>query len=236
MKISCLASFVLLFALTSAAQTNGHPPQTDSKPLACAKGYHEASWLQLPLNDVPGEPVIPRQEVKVCFPNCPKGYRQVPGSADTLVGHPACLLAESDETNASGCMPLNFELVYQRAIPLVWHWRAEISEKCAAVLLKSPIEPQYYRVAEDLHGEGTAHFFVTVGKTGRVINSELIDFSYTTLPPPGVSKVPLSRELISSLAAHTLKQLKFEPYLFRQEPTQVQSRVTILFKLKKEPQ
>jgi hypothetical protein len=70
--------------------------------------------MQLPLNDVPGQPSIPRKQVKACFPNCPKGYRQVPGPADALLGHPACLLAESGETDKSGCMPVSGELIRWR--------------------------------------------------------------------------------------------------------------------------
>jgi hypothetical protein len=173
--------------------------------------------------------------VKACFPNCPKGYRQVPGPADALLGHPACLLAESDETDKSECMPLNFELVYRRVIPLVWHWRAEISQQCAAALLKKPIEPQHHRVAEELHGEGTAHFLVVVGPEGRVISSRLIDFHYTTLPPADALKAPLSPTLPSSLAADALKQLEFNPYVFRKGPVEFQSVTTVLFKLDKLP-
>jgi hypothetical protein len=227
----------LLFALPSTAQTKERTIQEDSSPVVCGNGFHEASWMQLPpLNDEPEQPSIPPKEVKACFPNCPKGYRQVPGPADALLGHPACLLAESGETDKSGCMPLNFELVYQRVVPLVWHWRAEISEKCAAALLKTPIEPQYRRVAEELHGEGTAHFLVVAGREGRVIDSRLIDFYYTALPPADALKTPLSPTLPSSLAADALKRLEFKSYVFRKNPLEFQSKITIIFKLNKQPQ
>jgi hypothetical protein len=192
--------------------------------------------MQLPLNDVPGQPSILPKNVKACFPNCPKGYRQVPGSTAVLPGHPACLLVESGETDKPGCMPLDFELVYQYVIPLVWHWRAEISQQCAAALLKTPIEPQYHRVAEELHGEGTARFLVVVGQEGRVTDSRLIDFYYTTLPPADAFKTPLSEALPSSLAADALKHLEFKPYVFRKSAIEFQSKVTILFRLDKQPQ
>jgi hypothetical protein len=133
-------------------------------------------------------------------------------------------------------MPLNFELVYQRVIPLVWHWRAEISQQCAATLLKTPLEPQYRRVREELHGEGTAHFLVVVGREGRVIDSRLIDFYDTTLPPADALKTPLSPTLPSSLAADALKQLEFKPYVFRKSPVEFQSGIIILFKLDKQSQ
>jgi hypothetical protein len=235
-----IAGLLLLFALPATAQTKERKIQEDDSSVVCGKGFHEASWMQLPpLNDVPGQsliPEIPRKELKACFPNCPKGYRQVPGPADALLGHPACLLAGSDEVDKSGCIPLNFELVYQRATPLVWHWRAEISQQCAAALLKRPIEPQYNRVAEELHGEGTAHFLVVVGQKGRVIDSKLIDFYYTTLPSADALKTPLSPTLPSSLAADALKELEFKPYVFRENPVEFQSKITIIFKLDKQPQ
>ena len=136
----------------------------------------------------------------------------------------------------SGCMPLNFELVYRRVIPFVRHWRAEISQQYAAALLKTPIEPQYHRVAEELHGEGTAHFLIVVGREGRVISSRLNDFDYTSLPPSDALKAPLSPTLPSSLAADALKQLEFKAYVFRKSPVEFQSGITILFKLDKQPQ
>jgi hypothetical protein len=130
----------------------------------------------------------------------------------------------------------HFELVYQRVVPLVWHWRAEIFEKCAAALLKTPIEPQYRSVAEELHGEGTAHFLVVAGREGRVIDSRLLDFYYTSLPPTDALKTPLSPALPSSLAADALKRLEFKPYVFRKNPLEFQSKITIIFKLNKQPQ
>jgi hypothetical protein len=235
-KIYRIAGLIVLFVLSSTAQTRERTIQEDNSPVVCGIGFHKASWMQLPLNDVPGQPSIPRKEVNACFPNCPKGYRQVPGPADALLGHAACLLAESNETDKSGCMPLNFELVYQRVIPFVWHWRAEISQQCASALLKTPIEPQYHRVAKELHGEGTAHFLVVVGRKGRVIDSRLIDFYYTTLPPVDALKTPLSPALPSSLAADALKHLEFKPDVFRKNPVEFQSKITIIFKLNKQPQ
>jgi hypothetical protein len=230
-----IAGLFLMFALTSAAQAKEQTLQEDNSPVVCGNGFHEASWMQFPVDDLPGRPSIPPKEVKACFPNCPKSYRQVPGFADALLGHPACLLVES-ETDKSGCIPDNFELVYQRVIPLVWHWRAEISQQCAAVLLKTPIEPQYHRVREELHGEGTAHFLVVGGLGGRVIDSKLIDFYYTTIPPADALKTPLSPALPSSLAADALKHLEFKPYVFRNNPVEFKSRITILFKLNRQPQ
>ena len=235
-KIYGIAGLLLLFALPSRAQTKERTVQADSSTVVCGNGFHEVSWMQLPLNDVPGEPVIPPTKATACFPNCPKGYRQVPGPADALLGHPACLLAEADEADKSECTPLSFELVYQRAVPLVWHWRAEISEKCAAALLKTPIEPQYRRVAEELHGEGTAQFLVVVGRGGKVIDSRLIDFYYTTLPTTDALRAPLPPSLPSSLAAETQKHLDFEPFVFRRSSVEFQSKITILFKLNKQPQ
>jgi hypothetical protein len=141
-KTFSIAGLFLMFALTSAAQAKDQTPQEDNSSSVCGHGFPEARWMQLPVDDVPGQPSIPPKEVKACLPNCPTGYRQVPGPADALRGHPACLRAESGETGKSACMPLNFELVYPRVVPLVWHWRAEIPEKCAAALLQTPIEPQ----------------------------------------------------------------------------------------------
>jgi hypothetical protein len=232
-KIVRAAGFLLLFALPSTAQAKGRQVPEGNSPLVCVSGFHEESWLELPMNDVPGQPVYPTQKVKACFPNCPKGYQQVSGTADALRGHPACLLAESDETDKPDCIPLNLKLVYRRAIPLVWHWRAEISQPCGAALLKKPIEPQYHRVAEELHGEGVAHFLIVVGQAGRVVDSTLIDFNYTTLPPGDALKTPLSPTLPSLLAADTLTHLEFEPFMFRKSRVEFQTTITIVFKLNK---
>lgn len=217
------------------AQVKERAPQGGSLTVICGNGYHEESRLQcFPSDDFP--PVekrpAPCEQIHLCLPNCPVGYRQVSRMIDGFQQNPACVLLDSGEADKMGCMPIKLAVVYRPATPLVWHWRPEISEKCATALLKKPIAAQYKRVAQELHGEGLAHFLVVVGREGRVIDSEVMDFQYTAFPPAHTSQVQFSQTL-PALAAAALKHLEFEPYVFHQEPSEFQSEITILFKLSK---
>lgn len=175
----------------------------------------------LPVDDVPKEPQqhpVECSPIKVCLPNCPSGYRQVEGSTDELRDGAACLPIDRSEGE---CRPINFQIVGPHMGTVLWRLRAEMSEACAATLLKTPVEPVR---EETLHGEGTAQFLVVVGEEGRVIDLRLLLARYTALPiHPDINAD-------SSLVAAKLRQLTFESYRFRQKPTEFQTRITISFK------
>jgi hypothetical protein len=220
---------LFLAALLSSLQTPIMSAQTPAA--ACASGYHRASWKRCPMNDVPGEPSLPCEQVNVCLPNCPEGYGQASGShsvSDTG-GEPACVPAKP----ATLCSPVNFQLIYAWQVPVVWHWRVEISEKCATSRLKAQIQPAYDRVAALLQGDAVGQYRVVVGPNGQVIDSSLLSGGYISLPPKLDPNRPLSTTVFSELAAETLNRLRFRPYLIHGHPTEFQTTVTIPFKFRK---
>ena len=180
------------------------------------------------MNDVADQPALPCQQVNVCLPNCPEGYRQARHSSRDVDGEPPCEPAKTDTL----CSPIDLRLIYVHAVPVVWHWRVEISEKCAASRLRAPIQPVYERIEEQLRGEAVGKFRVVVGLDGKVTGSTLLSGGYTIVPP-NVEPNPLRPNVFSDLAAKTLNRLRFRPYLIRGSAMEFQTTVTIPFKLRK---
>jgi len=222
-KVILYFGVLFLFSAGLIAQN----AQPDKSGATCTTLEHPATWMQCPVDDLPNRPPIACQEVNVCLPNCPKGYRQLSGSPDSLFGKPSCVLAKH---TGSTCLPLNFQIVYRRVTPLVWHWRGELSESCAASHLKLPIEPVSIEVAEDLQGEATAQFQIVVSESGQLTDSRLLSFYFTALP---ARKDPLNAPgAPSEMAADTLKHLSFRPYLYRGRPIEFESSIAVHFKLR----
>jgi hypothetical protein len=193
--------------------------QTVGTLAACDTGYHAKNWERCPMNDVGGEPKLPCEQVSVCLPNCPKTYREA-RNAFTSTQDLSCVPAKQ----ASLCSPVRLQLFWARQLPVVWHWRVEISEKCAISRLRTSIHLADDEVAEGLHGKALGQFQVVVGKNGKVADSTLmwgtpsIDFKRLTAPT-----------VLSRLAADTLRQLRFRPYLFQGQPAEFQTTITIPF-------
>jgi hypothetical protein len=61
-EIYRIAGLLLLLALSPTTQTKERALQEDNSPVVCGNGFYEASWMQLPLNDVPGQPSIPARK------------------------------------------------------------------------------------------------------------------------------------------------------------------------------
>lgn len=222
---SLVADTLLLIALIAPAQSRAQTP--DLGP-ACRTGYHRASWQRCPMNDVADKPALPCETVDVCLPNCPEGYRTASHSDTDVAGEPACVPIKP----AAECSPLSLQVFYAQAVPVVWHWRAEISEKCATLRLRTPIRPVYEKVQQKLRGEAVGKFQVVVGPDGEVTGSKLLSAGYTSLPQNAESYPPLRPKIFSDMAATTIRQLRFLPYLLHDSPMEFQTTVTIPFKLK----
>ncbi len=196
--------------------------------VACAAGQHPSTWKLCLGPDVPGQSQISCQQINVCLPNCPEGYTQLSGSADSLIGKESCVPAKGAH---SQCAPLGFKLARHGA---QWNWylRAEISEACALLQLSVPLQPVTLGVTQDLQGEAVGQFIVAVGENGRPVDSSLLSFYFTALPK---RKDPLSfLPTPSQIAAIAVGHLRFQEYVFRGRPIEFESPITIHFKLRDE--
>jgi hypothetical protein len=199
--------------------------QSHKAAATCGSEEHPGTWMQCPPVDDPPDRVA-CQEVNVCLPNCPEGYRQLSASADSVIGKPACVLGTNSR---STCLPLNFQLV-RRAALLVWYLRGEISERCALSHLRTPIEPVTVEVAEGLQGEAIGHFRIVVGENGRLTDFRLLDFYFTALPSRNNPLDSLATP--SEMAAAMLKRLRYRPYIYRGRPIEFESPISVHFRLR----
>ena len=173
------------------------------------------------MNDVAGTPPLPCGQMSACLPNCPEGYKEARGSYNYAHRDLSCVPAN----RASSCLPENLQLFWARRSPVVWHWRAEISEKCAISRLRMPIQPMDDDLGEDVNGKALGQFQVVVRPDGEVADSWLI------WGPPSIDFNRLkSPTALSRVAADTLRQLRFRPYLFQGHPVEFQTTITIPFK------
>ena len=172
------------------------------------------------MNDVAGVPPLPCEQMNACLPNCPEGYREARNSFRYTHD-----LSCAPVKPARLCSPLSLQLLWARQSPVVWHWRVEISEKCAISQLRTSIDPSDDNVAKGMRGKALAKFQVVVGQNGQVADSTLI------WGPPSIDFNHLdSPTVLSRLATDTLRQLRFRPYLFQGQPIEFQTTITIPLK------
>lgn len=212
---------LFLAVLISHEQSPMMLAQIGGTAAACDTGYHAANWERCPMNDVAGTPPLPCKQVNVCLPNCPEGYREARDLFTYTCGDLSCV----PEKPATLCSPVSLQLFWARRLPVVWHWRVEISEKCGISRLRTSIQPADDDVAEGLHGKALGQFQVVVGQNGQVVDSTLI----WGLPSIDFKRLK-SPTVLSRLAADTLRQLRFRPYLFQGRPVEFQTTITIPFK------
>jgi TonB family protein len=90
-----------------------------------------------------------------------------------------------------------------------------VSQGVSQGLLIKKVQPQYPRNALNLHVEGPVELMATVSKTG--------DISHL--------KVLSGEVLLKGAAVDAVKQWKYKPYLLNGEPVEIQTQITINFKL-----
>ena len=92
-----------------------------------------------------------------------------------------------------------------------------ISQGVSRGLLYKKVQPVYPRNALDLRVEGSVELMATISKTGDITHVKVLS---------GDSQ-------LSKAAADAVKQWKYKPYLLNGEPVEIQTQVTINFKLPK---
>jgi protein TonB len=90
-----------------------------------------------------------------------------------------------------------------------------ISQGVSRGLLIKKVQPVYPRNALTMHMEGAVELTATVSKTGAIT----------------AVKVVSGEQLLSKAAVDAVKQWKYKPYLLNGEPVEIQTQVTINFKL-----
>jgi TonB family protein len=90
-----------------------------------------------------------------------------------------------------------------------------ISQGVSQGLLVKKVQPQYPRNALNLHVEGPVELMATVSKTGEISHLKVLS----------------GETLLKGAAVDAVKQWKYKPYLLNGEPVEIQTQITINFKL-----
>jgi periplasmic protein TonB len=90
-----------------------------------------------------------------------------------------------------------------------------ISQGVSQGLLMKKVQPVYPRTALTMRVEGTVQLMATISKSGDISGVKVLS---------GPSQ-------LSSAAAEAVKQWKYKPYLLNGEPVDIQTQVTVVFKL-----
>lgn len=90
-----------------------------------------------------------------------------------------------------------------------------ISQGVSQGLVMKRVQPVYPRNALTMHVEGTVQLMATISKSGDI----------------GAVKVLSGPPQLTSAAVDAVKQWKYKPYLLNGEPVDIQTQVTVVFKL-----
>jgi protein TonB len=90
-----------------------------------------------------------------------------------------------------------------------------VSQGVSQGLLIKKVQPNYPPAAVRMHVEGSVQLLATIGKTGNIT----------------AVKVQSGEPLLAQAALDAVKQWKYKPYLLNGDPVEIQTQVTINFKL-----
>jgi TonB family protein len=97
--------------------------------------------------------------------------------------------------------------------------RVRVSQGVSQALLIRKVEPEYPQEAREKRIEGTVVLQVQISEAGDVKEARLIS----------------GHPLLAPAAIEAVKQWKYKPYLLNGEPVQVETRVTVDFRLNPKP-
>ncbi len=90
-----------------------------------------------------------------------------------------------------------------------------VSQGVSQGLLMKKVQPIYPRTALTMHVEGTVQLMATIAKSGDITAIKVLS------GPPQ----------LTSAASDAVKQWKYKPYLLNGEPVEIQTQVTVVFRL-----
>jgi periplasmic protein TonB len=115
-------------------------------------------------------------------------------------------------TPGSGGLP---NLVEESSAPKPVLQTLNVSQGVSQGLVVKKVQPVYPRNALTMHVEGTVQLMATISKSGDI----------------GAVKVLSGPPQLTNAAADAVKQWKYKPYLLNGEPVDIQTQVTVVFKL-----
>lgn len=93
--------------------------------------------------------------------------------------------------------------------------KLNISQGVSQGLLIKKVQPVYPRSAMSAHLEGSVQLMATISKSGEISDLKILN----------------GDQVLARAAVEAVKQWKYKPYLLNGEPVEIQTQVTINFKI-----
>jgi TonB family protein len=140
------------------------------------------------------------------------GKSKAADTAEESVQPPAVIAAASpDEKTLSGIVSAAPASVVSKPAQLT----VKISQGVSQGLLVKKVQPLYPASAKELHLEGTVEVLATITKDGNVSSTKLLK----------------GDSILGRAAIDAVRQWKYKPYYLNNDPVEVQTQVTVNFKL-----
>ena len=202
---------------TAASVPNSQPDAVSTKsPAAAAPDTASDDYVPAPSATKPSGSAVPATSKPAEAPLMVKG-----GTAPVVHAKPAAPDTPAPDMSAiatagAGAPPPNLGSGAGTELHPVLQ-TIHISQGVSQGLLMKKVQPVYPRNALFMHMEGSVELMATISKTG--------DISHV--------KVLSGDSQLTRAAADAVKQWKYKPYLLNGEPVEIQTQVTINFKLPK---
>ena len=138
---------------------------------------------------------------------------------DTLSGKAGKALPAPPPVQVSALNPSNSAIeslaTPTAAIPTLAPASVRVSQGVSQGLLLKKVPPAYPSMALQLRKEGTVELLATISKQGVITNVKVIS----------------GDAMLARPAADAVRQWKYRPYLLNGEPVEIQTQITIKFKV-----
>jgi protein TonB len=101
------------------------------------------------------------------------------------------------------------------AVPKASNQVLKISQGVSEGLVLKKVQPRYPSQALQLHMEGSVQLQATIGKDGSISNLKILS----------------GEAMLARAAQDAVKQWKYKPYYLNGEPVEIQTQITVNFKL-----
>jgi periplasmic protein TonB len=133
-------------------------------------------------------------------------------AAKTAEGGDAPALSITATAGSGGTLP---NLMGPSNTPTPVLQKLVVSQGVSRGLLIKQVQPVYPRAAIDMHTEGAVEIMATVSKNGNISEAKVLS----------------GDKQLAQAAIEAVKQWKYKPYLLNGEPVDIQTQITVNFKL-----
>jgi TonB family protein len=194
-------------------KTKDVPEEITLTATAPAKMQHNADPENIEVQEMPFS-----RDTKVTVTPKPQPLIVKAGTAKPAAQTTASLAPPSVDVSAGNSNEAITNLVTSAAqLPKPAPGMIRISQGVSQGLLLKKVPPAYPRMALQLHKEGVVELLATVSKEGRISNIKVLS----------------GDAMLTNAATEAVRQWQYRPYLLNGQPLEVETQITVSFKLPK---